>query len=146
MKFNEKLVLLRKRHGYSQEALAEKLGVSRQAVSRWESGDTTPEMSLLIKICAAFNVSADYLIHDENTEESAAASMNKKDKESATTKKNHIPILFSAFCFIFAAVFAVIGVVFSTNSTQLGLSCFFGTLFIGLAIRQLIQCLKRDKI
>lgn len=70
MKFNEKLVFLRNQHGYSQEALAEKLGVSR-----WKTGDTTPEMSLLIKICAAFNVSTDYLIHDGNTGEIALAAV-----------------------------------------------------------------------
>ncbi|WP_312461371.1 helix-turn-helix transcriptional regulator, partial [Proteiniclasticum sp.] len=44
MKLNEKIFYLRKKEGYSQEALAEKLGVSRQAVSKWENGDADPEI------------------------------------------------------------------------------------------------------
>ena len=49
MKFCEKLIQLRKQKGYSQESMAEKLDVSRQAISRWENGETTPDMSVLIK-------------------------------------------------------------------------------------------------
>ena len=45
MKLNEKILNIRKKEGYSQEALAEKLGVSRQAVSKWENGDADPEIS-----------------------------------------------------------------------------------------------------
>ena len=44
MKFNEKLVNLRKKHNLSQEQVAEKLGVARQTISKWELGETTPEM------------------------------------------------------------------------------------------------------
>ena len=51
MKFHEKLVKLRKSKGYTQEELAEKPGVSRQAVARWEAGDTTPDMKMLLGIC-----------------------------------------------------------------------------------------------
>ena len=48
LKFQEKLVALRKGKGRSQEQLAEKLGVSRQAISRWESGESTPDMLNLL--------------------------------------------------------------------------------------------------
>ena len=65
MKFENKLINLRKSKGVSQEQLAEALGVSRQAISRWESGDSTPDMTNLIGICQYFDVSADYLIFDE---------------------------------------------------------------------------------
>lgn len=65
MRFDEKLVYLRKKQGLSQEELAEKLNVSRQAVSRWELGSTMPDIPNLLQLCDLFGVSADYLIHDE---------------------------------------------------------------------------------
>ena len=48
MKFNEKLIMLRKQHDFSQEQVAEKLKVARQTISKWELGETTPEMEKLI--------------------------------------------------------------------------------------------------
>ena len=50
MIFSEKLQILRKNKGYTQEALADKLGVSRQAVAKWESGQIYPDISNLIQI------------------------------------------------------------------------------------------------
>jgi len=64
MNFAEKLSKLRMQKGYSQEALAEKLYVSRQAVSKWEVGSTLPETDKLIAISDFFNVSIDYLLKD----------------------------------------------------------------------------------
>ena len=65
MKLSEKLYLLRKRSGLSQEQLAERLDVSRQAVSKWESGVSVPESEKLVVISSYFNVSVDYLLKDE---------------------------------------------------------------------------------
>lgn len=65
MNFGEKLVLLRKKKGFSQEDLAEKLGVSRQSVSKWESGNTYPETDKIIQICNLFECSMDDLINDK---------------------------------------------------------------------------------
>ena len=65
MKFEEKLIQLRKSRGLSQEALAEQLGVSRQAISRWELGETTPDLANLKQLSELYGVSADYLLHDE---------------------------------------------------------------------------------
>ena len=62
MEFEEKLLKLRKTAGLTQEELAEKLNVSRQAVARWEAGETTPDMTSLSAICETFRVSADYLL------------------------------------------------------------------------------------
>ncbi len=64
MTFAEKLLLLRSQSGYSQEALAEKLGVSRQAVSKWEVGPTLPETDKIIAIGNLFDVSIDALLID----------------------------------------------------------------------------------
>lgn len=66
MIFSEKLQVLRKNKGYTQEALAEKLGVSRQAVAKWESGQIYPDISNLIQISDLMNVSVDYLVKDRD--------------------------------------------------------------------------------
>lgn len=65
MNFADKLLKLRTQYGYSQEALAEKLNVSRQAVSKWELGTTLPETDKVITISDFFNVSTDYLLKDK---------------------------------------------------------------------------------
>lgn len=66
MKFNEKLVMLRKQHNLSQEQVAEKLGVARQTISKWELGETTPEKDKLIIISELYNITLDELMKEEN--------------------------------------------------------------------------------
>ena len=66
MNFTEKLQLLRKSKGYTQETLAEKIDVSRQAVAKWESGQAYPDISNLIAISEIMNVTVDYLVKDQN--------------------------------------------------------------------------------
>ncbi len=65
MKLSEKIMQLRKSRGLSQEELAEKLGVSRQAVSRWESGTAQPDAGNLWQLSRLFGVTADYLLDEE---------------------------------------------------------------------------------
>lgn len=65
MKLHEKIYELRKKDGLSQEALSEKLGVSRQSVSKWETGEATPEVSKLVSLSKLFGVTTDYLLNDE---------------------------------------------------------------------------------
>lgn len=64
MTFSEKLTELRKREGLSQEQLADRLGVTRQSVSKWESGAAVPELVKLISLSDIFGVSIDYLVKD----------------------------------------------------------------------------------
>lgn len=64
MTLGEKIQALRKRAGMSQEELAGALGVSRQAVSRWETGETMPELPKLLALSRALGVTADWLISD----------------------------------------------------------------------------------
>ena len=66
MIFSEKLQLLRKNKGLTQEELAERLGVSRQAVAKWESGQVYPDIFNLIQISDLMNVSVDYLVKDQD--------------------------------------------------------------------------------
>ncbi len=62
MSFNEKLLTLRKNAGMSQDALADKLGVTRQAVSKWELGTAMPETKSIVQIAQVFSVTTDYLL------------------------------------------------------------------------------------
>ena len=68
MKFGDKLIKLRKKNGLSQEDLANKLNVSRQSVSKWESNNTYPETDKIVQICNIFNCSMDDLINDKVTD------------------------------------------------------------------------------
>lgn len=62
--FSEKLLELRRREGLSQEQLADRLGVTRQSVSKWESGAAAPELAKLVALSDLFSVSVDYLVKD----------------------------------------------------------------------------------
>lgn len=68
MSFNEKLQILRKRDKLSQEQLADMLDVTRQSVSKWESGTTYPEMDKLIALCKIFKCTLDDLTNDDVTD------------------------------------------------------------------------------
>lgn len=81
MKFSEKLQKLRKENKMSQEQLADQLEVSRQAVSKWESGQTYPEMDKLLSICKLFKCSLDDLTNDEVKE------IKGNEKEKVTMSK-----------------------------------------------------------
>lgn len=64
MNLSEKIVMHRKSAGLSQEELAEKLNLSRQAVSRWESGTAMPDAGNILQLSKLFGVTADYLLND----------------------------------------------------------------------------------
>ena len=76
MKLNEKIFYCRRKAGLSQEALAEELGVSRQAVSKWETGDAVPEIGKLVALAKTFDVTADWLLSEEEPEEKREESEN----------------------------------------------------------------------
>lgn len=62
MEFCQRLQDLRKKRGMTQELLAEQLGITRQTVSKWERGESTPDFAYLVRISELFQVSTDYLL------------------------------------------------------------------------------------
>ena len=84
IKLANRLTELRKEHGYSQEELADKLGVSRQAVSKWERAEASPDTDNLIELARIYGVSLDELL-EFNKEQ---AETNKKGVASATVEDN----------------------------------------------------------
>lgn len=83
MQFSNKIYELRKKHGLSQEQLAEKVGVARQTISKWELGETSPDIKQTQIISQIFGVSLDELIGNDTKE----TVNNTKDSE----KKNQLP-------------------------------------------------------
>lgn len=105
MKFEEKMVQLRKRQGLSQEALADRIGVSRQAVSRWELGATMPDAPNLVKLADLFGVTTDYLLREDQTEAHYISTPPERVPENPLPEKGKTPgrFLFSGCCYLFAA-------------------------------------------
>ena len=69
MDFSEKLLTLRKAKNLTQEELAEKLNVSRQSVSKWESGQAVPELDKIVAISTVFDVTTDYLLKSSGVDD-----------------------------------------------------------------------------
>lgn len=77
---SDKLYKLRKNSSLSQEQLAEQLNVSRQAISKWESGTAVPESEKLVAISNYFGVSVDYLLKDEEEGKTKATDSEIEEK------------------------------------------------------------------
>ncbi len=89
MTLSGKILYCRKKAGLSQEALAEKLGVSRQAVSKWETGEAVPELSKLVLLAAAFGVTTDWLLSESEPEpEAPPEPVEPPVKSAAGTAEN----------------------------------------------------------
>ncbi len=134
MKFGNKLSKLRKEHNLSQEQLADKLEVSRQAVSKWESGQSYPDMDKIVILCKIFDCTIDELINDEKE---VISEKNKKSLMSYVDEflnfitktvnmfwsmsfKQKMSCIFqmSVLVLILVAIFAIIGSIIA--------SCFSG--------------------
>ncbi len=82
MEFSEKLVTLRKAKELTQEQLAEKLGISRQSVSKWESGQAVPELEKIVALSAVFDVTTDYLLKSSEIDDlSVKTEMLEKQQQ-----------------------------------------------------------------
>ena len=68
MIFADKLITLRKKAGWSQEELAEKLNVTRQSVSKWEGAQSVPDIDKILQLSCLFGVTTDYLLKDDQGE------------------------------------------------------------------------------
>lgn len=78
----DKIIKLRKQNGWSQEELADRLGVSRQAVSKWEGGNAIPDLEKIVNMSALFGVSTDYLLKDEIETASPSETDDSKYEDS----------------------------------------------------------------
>lgn len=74
MTFSDKLIALRKKAGWSQEELAERLNVSRQSVSKWESAQSMPDIDKILQLSSLFSVTTDCLLKDTQDDPQPAAA------------------------------------------------------------------------
>ena len=114
-----RLLQLRKERGLSQEELADQLGISRQAVSKWERAEASPDTDNLICLAKLYNVSLDYLLQTEDSSETIKTEQIKKEdvetvvEEDEDAKKPKvlnmltglIPVLITITYFILGGVF-----------------------------------------
>ena len=101
MTFGEKLQLLRKSKGMSQEQLAAQAAVSRQAVSKWELGESNPDLENIIQLSNIFGVTTDYLLKDEKQADGAGGQTPRDAKSTVaapTTWMIMLPQITSSVC------------------------------------------------
>lgn len=135
MTLGEHIVELRNTHGISQADLAEAVDVSRQSVSKWETGASTPDLEKLVKLANYFSISLDQLVKGKETEicnQSVVAEKPVTQTSHTTpkrTKAQSLGIFFlclSAFAgILFAVLFGIWGVLFVTPLLLFGLICYF---------------------
>ena len=108
---SEKIVSLRRKNGLSQEQLAEKLGVSRQAISKWEGGLSTPELDKLKALSKCFHIPIDELIGNEGAADSEPAREEEKPPMARKARESRLGIflcLGGAVCLILFSILAVL--------------------------------------
>ena len=107
MKINEKIYILRKKFGWSQDELADKLSVSRQSVSKWETGDSMPESAKLLALAKIFSVTTDYLLDDSKEEYVPPESEKSPDTTDKIPGKSES--LFRNYGWILGVVLLLLG-------------------------------------
>lgn len=81
MKIGERIMILRERKGYTQKQLAQRLGISRNAVNLWEMSMSSPSMESLIELSKIFHVSTDYLLGLETDEKIDISDLTEEEKK-----------------------------------------------------------------
>ena len=122
MALSEKLYELRKKDGLSQEQLAERLGVSRQAVSKWESGKAVPESDTLISISEYFNVSLDYLMKEDDSavSEPVIGAENDHTVKNTGREKRILGMIACIGGIVCLIIWGLVSVLMPSASDQIG--------------------------
>lgn len=111
MEFKDKLIELRKSKGLSQEEFGNRIGVSRQTISKWESGQSYPDFQRLVLLSDFFDISLDVLVKDLDLQDVRNQNLSdaKVDSlyEDVQKAKSTLNLIINAF-----AIFGVVGVVF----------------------------------
>ena len=119
MKLPDKIIKYRKANGWSQEDFAEKLNVSRQAISRWENGTALPDAQNILQISKLFHVTTDYLLNDDYESDSdiPAVQTATKETEDLFSKKKRLHLI-AAICFTVSVFCSLMGLLNSINDSK----------------------------
>ena len=116
MKFNERLLEIRKKQGLSQEELGAELQVSRQTISKWEAGQSYPDFQRLVMLSDYFGMTLDELVKGIDVQD--VREKNLTDEKVASIYldvekgKLGLKIVIKVFCYIGVALLVIIGVTF----------------------------------
>lgn len=143
----DKIIRQRKKNGWSQEELADKLNVSRQAVSKWESAQTIPDLEKILKLADLFGVTTDYLLKDDVEAEEYTDSDIKSGVKCITLEeansflawreKAAVKIAIATFICIFAVIpLLILGAASEEPAFKLSenLACGIGLIFMFVAV------------
>lgn len=103
MTFADKLMALRKKAGWSQEELAEKIGVTRQSVSKWESAQAVPDVDKILQLSRLFDITTDYLLKEELETPEPASS--PRPVTLTRPEEQTLRALTTAYWLVVAAIF-----------------------------------------
>ena len=146
----DKIIRQRKRNGWSQEELAEKLNVSRQAVSKWEGAQTVPDLEKILKLAELFGVTTDYLLKDDIEAEEytdytdsdiksgvKCITLEEANSFLAWREKAAVKIAIATFICIFAVIpLLILGAASEEPAFKLSevLACGIGLIFMFVAV------------
>ena len=150
MNFSEKLLALRKANDLTQEQLAEKLDVSRQSISKWESGQAVPELDKIVALSAVFDVTTDYLLKSSEIDDlSVKTEMLEKQQQQILIREQKRRQILECVAYsvavylIFFAVYLIVRFLFFWEWGWVGNpSVFFAGFMIATAI-VIIICVKK---
>lgn len=117
---SEKIYTLRREKGWSQEQLAEKVGVSRQAISKWEGGLSTPELEKLKALCSCFDITLDELTGGQGGGREKAGE--PRSPEGGKTGESRLGIVLCLAGALLLLLFGVLTVLFPASAEQLSQS------------------------
>lgn len=113
MNFSEKIIYMRKKNDMSQEYMAEKLGVSRQAVSRWELGTAMPDATNILQLSRILGVSTDWLLDDTRSPDRTKASVPSQENDLGRIMVYMVTIEVMAAFIQFISVFILQNIFFA---------------------------------
>ena len=160
----DKIIDLRKKNGWSQEELAEKLDVSRQSVSKWESAQSVPDMGRIVRLSEIFGVSTDYLLKDEieHTEltaespaveselrtvtiEEASSFLRVREYNAPRVALGVMLCILSPILIIFLSGASEFGLISLSENKAVGIGLLLLFALVGCAVALFVSCGLRDK-
>jgi len=131
IKQGEYLKRLRTEHQLSQEKLGEQLGLSRQSISKWEQGNSAPDIDNIMKLSKLYNVSVESILNGEEDERKEqegtekafdikAEPLNGKKEEAVKKEKPHHTWVFYSYPVLMCIAYVILGVMFSPKGWYIG--------------------------
>lgn len=120
MELNEKLIQLRKKKGITQAELAEDMQVSRQAVSKWESGGSIPSIENLRSLSELYNVHVDYLLKEdgEKEEEEPVLQEPTDNPETSTNSKRNVGLKWCIAALMALVLVVLVGIIIANGNKE----------------------------